>query len=113
ALDSSLRKRGYAHGDAVMQDLTEAAQKVLPSSVPDSGTGRRLLQIGALGTGYLDPTIPFGLLTGASLCTRPLQQALGGLLTGRQGPAAGLLAEGVRRLGPPAILPLHHHLTEP
>jgi hypothetical protein len=41
--DSSLRDKDYASGNALMQDLSDASNAVLPSSVPDSGTGARML----------------------------------------------------------------------
>lgn len=41
--DSSVRKGGFARGDALMQGLSSAGEQVLPSSVPDSGTGLRML----------------------------------------------------------------------
>jgi hypothetical protein len=42
--DSSLYKRQTARGQAPMQDLAEAAQKILGNRTPDSGTAGRLLQ---------------------------------------------------------------------
>lgn len=44
--------RGYAQGSRLLQDLTDPAMRVLPSSVPDSGTPLRgLLSLGGLGGG--------------------------------------------------------------
>lgn len=44
-------KRAYGEGNALMQDLTDAGQAVLPSSIPDSGTAIRsaLLKVGGAG----------------------------------------------------------------
>jgi hypothetical protein len=58
ALDPSLRKRGFAHGKALMQDFAESGQANLPSQVANSGTtDRALLNALALGGGaYIDPS---------------------------------------------------------
>lgn len=45
--DRSARKRAFASGKARLQDLSDDAKTVLPSSVPDSGTAGRLLLYGA------------------------------------------------------------------
>ncbi len=42
--DSSTRHRAFARGDALMQELATAAENVMGSKYPDSGTGGRLLQ---------------------------------------------------------------------
>ena len=50
AMDSSLRDKASAAGQARMQDLATAGQQVLPSSVPDGGTPyRALVAMGSLG----------------------------------------------------------------
>lgn len=52
--DKTARKRGTAAGKARMQELSDAASQVLPSSVPDSGTPGRLalpLMMGVAGAG--------------------------------------------------------------
>lgn len=46
--DSSVRHNQFAKGDALMQDLSDAGQSVLPSTVPDSGTASRGLMTAAL-----------------------------------------------------------------
>lgn len=43
AMDRSKDKRAFSEGTAVLQDLAEAGQAVLPSKVPDSGTAGRLM----------------------------------------------------------------------
>lgn len=40
--DSSAGNRAFARGDALLQDITEPAKRILPSKVPDSGTAVRL-----------------------------------------------------------------------
>lgn len=52
--DHTARKRGTAAGKARMQELSDAASQVLPSSVPDSGTAGRLalpVLMGGIGAG--------------------------------------------------------------
>jgi hypothetical protein len=41
--DKSVGKGSFAKGGALMQDLAAAGQRVLPSTVPDSGTAMRML----------------------------------------------------------------------
>lgn len=66
AADKSVGKGAYSRGTALMQDLSDAANKVLPSQYPDSGTvGRAMLGVGALGAGAIHPGIPLGLTAGA------------------------------------------------
>ena len=84
ALDPSRNKRGFAQGNALMQDLAEAGQASLPSKVPNSGTTDRALLAGlAGGAAYIDPLIPTGLLGAAAGYTRPAQALASGLLTAR------------------------------
>lgn len=45
--DSSVRKRAFARGDALLQNWGEAGQRVLPSDIPTSGTVERAATIGA------------------------------------------------------------------
>jgi hypothetical protein len=47
--DRSTRKRAFAAGKARLQDLSDQAKTVLPSSVPDSGTAGRLALYAAGG----------------------------------------------------------------
>lgn len=48
---ATVRKRGYARGDALMQDLSDAALDRLPSTVPDSGSPLRHAVEGAVALG--------------------------------------------------------------
>ena len=47
--DKSAGKGAFARGDALMQDFAEVGQRVLPSTVPDSGTTGRVLMAGLAG----------------------------------------------------------------
>jgi hypothetical protein len=56
SFSGAVSRRGYgtstakvARGDAAMQDLSDAASEVLPSSIPDSGTAGRVMMAAAIG----------------------------------------------------------------
>lgn len=85
AMDSSLRKRASAHGQALMQDLATAGESTIGSKLPSSGTTERaLLNIGTLATGgMLNPAIPVGLLGASGLYTKPAQKLIASALTSR------------------------------
>jgi hypothetical protein len=71
--DPSLRKLDFAKGEALMQDLSDAAEATLPRTVPDSGTPERLLTERAMallaggGAAYFSP----GMLMGGLAATAP------------------------------------------
>lgn len=56
--DGTVRHNGYARGNALMQDLSDAARERMSSVIPNSGTADRLATFGIGGTAM-------GLLTGA------------------------------------------------
>jgi hypothetical protein len=69
--DISSGKDKYATGTAIMQDLADAAEKVLPNKYPESGTAGRLLTPlavggagGAAATGVLNPYVATALGVG-------------------------------------------------
>jgi len=80
--DNSVRDRKFARGEALNQDLADAAKGVLPSTVPDSGTpGRALMALLAGGGGahMLDPS---GIgLAATGLASLPYLPGVGPLLT--------------------------------
>lgn len=85
--DKSSRKAAYSMGEAKMQDLSNAAKGVLPSSVPDSGTPlRAMLGLGLLGGGgvAINPAVPVAGLAAAGLYTQPVQRMIQGLLTAQR-----------------------------
>jgi hypothetical protein len=49
AADKTVRHRASARGEALMQDLGDAASRVMHATVPDSGTPARALATGAAG----------------------------------------------------------------
>lgn len=91
------RRRGYARGEALNQDLADAASEVLPSQTPDSGTAGRLWQSNILG---------LGVGTAAAI-PQISAQAITDLYTRRSGIAPGyvkqLLLQGAQLS--PAIAP--------
>jgi len=104
ATDRSVRDRATSRGEALMQDLSKAGQNVLGNKVADSGTATRMMWgMGGLGAGFYDPSIPLGLLGGASLYSTPMQRLLAGSVTKRPQAAkavAGLLDQSSPMLAP-------------
>lgn len=102
--DRSVRDRATARGEALMQDLSGAAQNVLGNKVPNSGTADRLmLGAGAVGTGALSPAIPASLVAGAAAYSPPVQALLRAAVASRPKAAqsvAGLLEESTPYLSP-------------
>jgi hypothetical protein len=64
--DKSVGKGSFARGDALMQKFAEAGQKVLPSTLPDSGTPKRLAAMGATAAGSYLLHSPHVLAAGAA-----------------------------------------------
>ncbi len=102
--NNTTRKLGYARGKAMLQDLSDAGQAVLPSQYPDSGTaGRLLLGGGAFGLAELlgHPEALLGLLAGAAPYTAPASKAVNwaaNRLAQPASPARNALA-GMTRIG--------------
>lgn len=87
--EQSTRRMNFAKGIAPMQDLAQAGQAILPSSVPDSGTALRgLLELGAGGaiTHEISPEAALGgaglIGSGTALYSRPGQALARALLHG-------------------------------
>lgn len=103
ATDRSKDHGAFARGQARMQDLADPAKNILGSRVPNSGTADRLMQAGALGSGFVNPAIPLSLLGGAALYTQPAQSLLRSAVTARPQlaqPIAGLLNQASPMLAP-------------
>lgn len=101
--DRTLRKGDYARGDAVLQDFSDAARAVLPSTVPDSGTPFRGM-VGALAAGAIPAqmvspyaAIPAGAMYGAY--SEPGRRLLAALLAGQRPQAVQTFGEGLARGG--------------
>jgi hypothetical protein len=89
--DKTLRDRAFARGEALMGDLSDTGLKVLPRSVPDSGTPERLVisnLLASLGGGSATlagagpQAIAAGAI-GAGIYTQPAQKVIRALLTQR------------------------------
>ena len=109
ATDTSLRKRQFAKGSALMQEMAEQGVDVLGREVPNSGTAERLLTAGAIGgASVLEPTAltALGLAGAASAPYRytPLQNLMLQAVAGRQGPAFRQAGQSVSGLAAPASL---------
>jgi hypothetical protein len=103
--DKSLRKRNFAQGNALMQDLADAGEKVLGQKVPDSGTPFRTANIAAaLGGAYFNPAALGGALGAAGLYSRPGQSLMAGLLTSRPQALRGI-GSGIEDLAPYLVAP--------
>lgn len=109
ASDRSKDKGAFARGNALMQDLSDGAKKVLGPKLPDSGTPYRSLAALGLGGGAgmaagVDPTYLGGAAAIPLLFSRPGQNALATLLA-RRPESADQAANALRRLAPYAALP--------
>lgn len=107
--DKTVRRNAYARGNALLQDLSDAAQSNMSSVIPDSGTAGRLLLTGGGLLGVGATTTPAtaatigGLLTAGAV---PYLPGISRITTGlfAQRPiGAGLLADWVRRAPAGAI----------
>ncbi len=112
ALDSSGRKRQFARGNALLQDLADAGKEVLPSAVGNSGTADRaglMAMGGALATGQWWAPMAAGV--GAAAYTRPGIASMRALLTQRPA-VAGTIAELLERGAPIPLTAGIYQLTQ-
>lgn len=105
ALDKSKDKGRFARGDALLQDLSDAAKSRLGSKVPDSGTaGRLMVPAGIGGAAVYDPVLTGSAIGLGSLAYSPWAQSLfRGLVAARPQvaqPVAGLLEQRAPMLAP-------------
>lgn len=91
------RKPQFARGEAVMQDLSDPAQRVLTSKYPDSGTAGRLM-LGA-GAAYLEPMSVAALGLPSAAYAPGIQRGLMHLLATRP-EGATAVANQIRALSP-------------
>ena len=67
AEEPTIRKRGFARGDALLQDWAQKAYDVMGNKLPDSGTtGRAAWDLLGAGGAFLNPKIAAGI-AGTSL----------------------------------------------
>lgn len=114
--DMSPRKGEFARGGALMQDLSDPAKAVLPSTVPDSGTGFRtavnagVAGLTATGANMIDPTLAAAYLAatgaGRAAYSEPATRAFRAMMMAQRPELVGLLGEGVRRGGQISGAPL-------
>jgi len=101
-MDPSKRHRAFATGEALDQDLANAAASRLSQTVPDSGTvGRSMVNVG-LGAGIggaVSPMIPLSLLAASAPYTAP-GIALSKLALTSRPQGAGAAADSVRNYLP-------------
>ena len=84
AQDITKKKTAFTEGRAPLQDLSDAAVRVMKNRTPDSGTATRLMYGGgALASGMIHPGIPLGVGAGALAYTPSLQNLLVGAVTKR------------------------------
>lgn len=101
--DPTLRRRGFSRGEALGQDIGRAAQQVLGTTVPDSGTvGRAALGLGVLGGSYaVHPGILLAEIGSTLPYFGPVQRGLARALADRPDWAPGA-AGALRRAAAPA-----------
>ena len=104
AEDRSVRHSGFARGNALMQGLSDAGKSVLPSTVPDSGSGLRVAVNGlALGGLSLIDPISAGAAVGLmGAYTNPALRTTQRLLLAPR--SAGVTAAGEAIAGSGGIL---------
>src|SRR5699024_6183658 len=101
--DRSARRGAYSRGDALMQDLSDAAQSRMSAQIPDSGTAGRLAMQGAgLASYFVNPLIPAGLGAASVPYLPGISKAATGAILRR--PAnAKTLADALEKLPPGAL----------
>ncbi len=81
--DNSVRKNAFARGNAMFQDLADAAKTHMSSKIPNSGTFDRMATIGTAGATAYNPLVPVGLGLGAVPYLPGVSKVSTGLLTSR------------------------------
>ena len=120
--DSTARHGGFARGDALMQDLSDAGRAVLPSTVPDSGTPERMMLAALLGGGAgmgastaglgLAPSLAAGAI-GAGAYSGPGQRAIQALLLGQRPAGVAAAGNALATTGGPLGVALGNMLLDP
>lgn len=106
--DGSARRRAFARGQALMQDISDPAKEVIGNTYPDSGTAGRLTQAllagGGGGLAVTHPLTAAGVAAGSMLPVLPYtgvgQRLTAALLTKRPD-LAPHVANAVRQALPP------------
>lgn len=116
--DRSVRRRDFARGDAEMQDLTDTARRVLPQTVPDSGTPERMAVMGLVGgganaLGYVSPLQLLAAGAAYGAYTPPAQRAIQRAIMAPRSPTAQAVGDALARSGGAATVPLSALLFPP
>lgn len=101
--DRSKDKAAFARGNALMQDLSESAKKVMTPKLPNSGTADRLLPV---GLGYLaasNPALTAGAMLPAMAMYSPLGQRATAALLASRPQFAEPVSQAVRQAGVPIL----------
>jgi hypothetical protein len=103
--DSSARKKATATGKALLQDVSDPANDVLPQTLPDSGTPYRTIGAYLLGGGlaHTSPMVA-PLAAVPALYTKLGQKAFQKAALAPRGPAAQALAKALTKLKAPATV---------
>lgn len=112
--DATLRRNAYARGDALLQDISDAARATMTPPVANSGTADRLMTAGlggAIGSGVIPLPALLAGGAGAAAYSRPVSNAiLAALLARRPAPIA---AAGELISRPAVSVPLGNMLLSP
>lgn len=118
SLDPSRKKSQFARGTALLQPEAEAAQRVLGTTLPSSGTSERAAAMGLLGVGAMTGIPAPALIGGAGLMgtyTAPGMKMADILMSGGAPTRERLLGGPLRRVASPigaALLPFAPEATE-
>lgn len=117
--DRTVRRRDYARGDALLQDMSGPASSVLPRQVADSGTPERLATMGLLtGAGAsaalgLSPLQMLALGGAYAAYTSPAQRAIQAAITAQRPLPARLAGDAIARSGGAVTVPLGALMLSP
>lgn len=92
--DRSMRHGAFARGNALMQDLSDAAKVVMQGAVPNSGTFDRAALVGTAAASMANPLLPVGL-GAASLTYLPGLNRLAAMALARRPDAAPRIAQAI------------------
>lgn len=99
---SGSAKGSFSRGDALLQDFAEAANSVLPSTVPDSGTAGRSLWALFLGEGAkIEPHLAVGGALASLPYTKPGMRAVSALA---KAPVGRTVGQVLTQSGTPAMI---------
>lgn len=103
--DGTVRRRGTARGDALMQDWAAGGSRVLSETVPNSGTVDRLLPVATGGAAIANPLLAGGALAAGYGAYLPIiQRLLTGAVAARP-QAAQAVANQVTKSAPLLAIP--------